>query len=159
VAEFEDEDAGLVAVGREGAEEGFFEKAVVEEGGIGKSGECTVTRMDGPVRDGDLFGDFEAPLEDRWRLAEEFDPEGVDGELIEGKVAADGEEDGGVFAEAGVFEEFLRKFAARLIARARVDLTEPAFVFPGAAADINATLREGVKPVAERVAVEFRRFF
>ena len=80
---------------------------------------------------------FEGEFEIGWGEGEEFSPVIVGGELVEGEIAADDGESLGVFAEAFVIEAFLGEPAARGVALARIDLIEPAFIFPGTGSDEN----------------------
>src|SRR5262249_61479997 len=91
-----------------------------------------------PDGDGDVPGPFEAEQEIRGRLAEEPLPVVLAGELVEGEVAADGGKRRGVFGQARLLEFLLRVLAPRLVAFLAVDRPEPALVFPGAGAEIDA---------------------
>ena len=114
---------------------GWLEQGDIEERGILEAGLGPVARMGGPDRNGDLFGNFETPAKSVRDLAKELRPERLGGELVEGKVSADGRENLGVFLQARLFEELLRKTPAGLVALGGVDLAEPAFVLPGAGTD------------------------
>ena len=86
---------------------------------------------------GDLFRHFEGEPEAGGRLQEQPAPEIVGGELVEGEVAAHRGKGLGVLAQALGLEQLSRKSAARQIVAAAVDLPKPAFVLPGAAADVD----------------------
>ena len=131
----------------------------VEEGFILAAGLRAVARVDRVDLAGDLLRDFEGEAEIRGHVREEAAPELLRGELVEGEIAADGGEDLGVLAEAFLLEQFLREAAAREIAVAVVDLVQPAFVFPGAAADEDIALGERAEAVREVVARKVVRFF
>jgi hypothetical protein len=107
---------------------------------------------------GDLFRYFEGEAEVLRRLPEEPAPEFGGRELVKGKIAAHRGKDFGVFAKAFGFEQLLRKTAARKIALAAVDLSEPAFVLPRTAADINVAGREFPQLQGQPVAIECAGF-
>jgi hypothetical protein len=52
---------------------------------------------------------------------------------------------------------FLRKFAARQIPVARVNLAEPSFVLPGTRADENTLIRERAQSSSQALLIEGRR--
>src|SRR5690242_6348543 len=83
----------------------------------------------------DLLRDLERKPEPRRRFPEQAAPEVVGRELVEGEVAADRRERFGVLAETVRFELLFREPATGKVPLARVDLAEPALVFPRAAAD------------------------
>ena len=59
------------------------------------------------------------------------------GELVEGEIAADGGEDFAYSRRHSASKSFLGEASARQVALAAVDLSEPAFVLPGTAADVD----------------------
>src|SRR5580700_10957697 len=107
---------------------------------------------------GDLLRHFESEAEQPWHLREKFAPEFFAGKLVEGEIAADGREGFGVFAEALGFEELAREAAAREIAPARIDLPEPSFIFPRAAANANILISKSAQLAGQRGAVEIAGF-
>jgi len=109
----------------------------------------TLTRTDGQ--------EFERELKSRRRLAEQPLPENLAGELIEGEIAANSGKDFRVFTQALRFKHPLRKFAAAQIIGSRIDLVEPAFIFPGAGADPDVLARKRTKPFCQGAAVKRRR--
>jgi len=61
---------------------------------------------------------------------------------------------GGVFSQAFGFEALARKLASRKIAIARVNLIEPAFVFPGAGPDPDIPRRQRSQSLRKLRAIE-----
>jgi hypothetical protein len=106
---------------------------------------------------GDLFRHLEDKLEALGRQLEQPGPEFRRRKLVEGEIAADRAKGLRVFFQAGRLEEPPRKPAARKIVAARIDLPDPSFVLPGAAADVDALGREVPQSFRERIAIEGRR--
>ena len=106
---------------------------------------------------GDLFRHFEGEPEAFGHQLEQPGPEFRRRKLIEGEIPADSAKGLRVLSQAGGLEEPPRKPAARKIVAARVDLSDPSFILPGAAADVDALGREIPQPFRERIAIEGRR--
>src|SRR5580698_2804864 len=98
--------------------------------------------MPGELLHADVFRDFEGEPQGRRRRTEQLAPVLLGRELIEGEIAANDRKCFGVFVQAFVLKTLLRKPAARQIAVAGINLTEPALIFPGTGSDENVLRRE-----------------
>ena len=129
---------------------------MIEKGRVYLAALGAIARVGRKQLAGDLLGDLEGEPEARRRLREEPLPERLAGELVEGEVATHGGEDFGVLAQTIGLEDALREPAASEVSRARIDLVDPAFVLPGAAADVDAAARELPERFLEVAAERFR---
>jgi hypothetical protein len=104
-----------------------------------------------------VFGNLERELELGGRRRKQLAPVIGRRKLVEREIATNDRKCFGVLGQAFVVEAFLRKTAARRIALARINLSEPAFIFPRAGADENILGRKGGESSAEARKVDAER--
>src|SRR5579862_3875782 len=124
-------------MGREQVQESGLEQRGIEKRGVFRPGARAVARMTRELFDGDILGNFEGELKRSRRRSKELAPKVRRRKLIEGKIAADYGKRFGVLGQTFLIEALFGKPAARGVAAARVDLAEPALVFPGTGPDVN----------------------
>ena len=106
----------------------------------------------------DLFRHFEGEAEVLRSLSEELVPEFRGGELVKSEIAADRRENLAVLAQALGFESLFGETSARQVAVPAVDLSQPALVLPGTAADVDilrGQLSQTLRQVVARERVRF----
>src|SRR5258708_4888099 len=153
-AELEDQDAGLLPVWLQSANERLLEERRIEERRILQTRERPVARVHRPQGNRDLLRDLETPAERFRCLAEQPGPERIRWKLIEREVAADRREHGRILAETGLLEQLFGKTPARAIQGSRIDLPQPAFGFPPASADENTAFGELIQAVAKTLTIK-----
>src|ERR1700722_12906256 len=84
---------------------------------------------------GDFLGYFKGELHRGRRRSEELAPKTLRWKLIEREIPADDRKCFGVFVQAFFIETFLRKSAPRQVALPRIDLPQPALIFPRTGSD------------------------
>src|SRR5258706_7679799 len=102
----------------------------------------TVASVAGKLFARDEVQHFECEPEARGRLQKEAAPKFFSRKLIKREIAADGRKCLRILLQASVVEQLLREAPARQIIRAAVNLAQPAFVLPGAAADVDVPQRQ-----------------
>src|SRR5271165_6254787 len=154
MAEFKDEQRDAWLVGGKQIQKGGLKQRRIQKRRVIVTRTGAVAWMARELLHGNVLGHLEGELQLGWRRSEKLAPVLLGRKLIKREIAADDRKSFGVFAQAFVVKTLLRKPAARHVAIARVDLPQPAFVFPGTGSDENVLRRERGQPRGEALAVE-----
>src|SRR5262249_25957558 len=141
-SKFEDQRGRAVAICRQRLQEHCVKRARIQEFRIlfPRLWPVTVVRREDLA--GNLFGNLEGELKLWRRLRKQPAPKLFGRKLVECEISAHNRKCFRVFAQAIPFERLPRKSPPRKIPFARVNLAQPSFVLPGAAADINVLPRQ-----------------
>src|SRR6185437_16506313 len=156
-AELEDQNAHPFPVWLERLKERTLEQIPIEKQRIVLPCQRSVPRVRGPARNRHLLRNLQSPPKSRRRPAEQLRPEFSCRKLIKRKIAANGGKHVRIFGNTRLFKQLFGESPANLIVRARINLTQPPFVFPRAATDANAARRKRTQPVAQTLPVKRNR--
>ena len=141
-SEFEDQNRDLLLIRTQQIEKRTLQQRRIQKPGIIRPRARAVTRMRGEALHRDLFGNLERVAQGFRRGAEQALPICRRGELVKREIPANDRKCFGVFAQALRRETLRREPPARQVPVARVNLSQPAFVLPGAGPDQDAPVRE-----------------
>src|ERR1700674_147999 len=158
-SELENQQRRLLAVRRQRPQKHLAQRAAIEEAFVVFTGLLSVARMRWKYLARYLLRHLERKPKAFRRLVKQLPPELLAGKLVKSEIAAHRGKRFGVLVETLGVEPSARTTAARKRAVARIDLPQPAFVFPGATADIDRFGGQRSQARGQAGAVECARLF